>query len=106
MLSPDTRFMRAIQQPLAGRRFAVLIVLLSGFTALGPLSMDLYLPAFPELAADLGASEAAVQLTLTADVIGLVLGQLVIGPVSDARGRRRLLIGSTLVCAVASVLCA
>jgi DHA1 family bicyclomycin/chloramphenicol resistance-like MFS transporter len=47
-----------------------------------------------------------VQLTLTADVIGLVVGQLVLGPLSDARGRRRLLIGSTLICALASVLCA
>ena len=98
--------MRTIQQPLAGRRFAVLTLLLGGFTAFGPLSMDLYLPAFPELAADLNASQAAVQLTLTADVIGLVVGQLVLGPLSDARGRRRLLIGSTLVCAIASVLCA
>ena len=98
--------MRTKQQPLAGRRFAVLTFLLGGFTAFGPLSMDLYLPAFPELAADLNASQAAVQLTLTADVIGLVVGQLVLGPLSDARGRRRLLIGSTLVCAIASVLCA
>ena len=47
-----------------------------------------------------------MQLTLTADVIGLVAGQLVLGPLSDARGRRGLLIGSTLVCAVASALCA
>jgi DHA1 family bicyclomycin/chloramphenicol resistance-like MFS transporter len=98
--------MSHIQQPFARRRLAVLTVLLGGFTAFGPLSMDLYLPAFPELAADLGASQAAVQLTLTADVIGLVVGQLVLGPLSDARGRRRLLIGSTLVCALASVLCA
>jgi MFS transporter, DHA1 family, multidrug resistance protein len=94
------------QQSLAGRRLAVLTVLLGGFTAFGPLSMDLYLPAFPELAADLGASQAAVQLTLTADVIGLVAGQLVLGPLSDARGRRGLLLASTLVCALASVLCA
>ena len=98
--------MRPSQQPFAGRRLAVLTVLLSGFTAFGPLSMDLYLPAFPDLAADLGASQAAVQLTLTADVLGLVVGQLVLGPLSDARGRRALLIGSTLVCALASVLCA
>lgn len=68
--------------------------------------MDLYLPAFPDLAADLGASQAAVQLTLTADVIGLVVGQLILGPLSDAWGRRRLLIGSTLVCALASLMCA
>ena len=92
--------------PLAGRRLLLLTVVLGGFTAFGPLSMDLYLPAFPELATDLGASQAAVQWTLTADVIGLVVGQLVLGPLSDSWGRRRLLIGSTLVCAVASVLCA
>src|SRR3954463_4751398 len=98
--------MRVDELPPVGRRLAVLTVLLGGFTAFGPLSMDLYLPAFPQLADDLGASEAAVQLTLTADVIGLVVGQLVLGPLSDARGRRGLLIGSTLVCAVASVLCA
>jgi DHA1 family bicyclomycin/chloramphenicol resistance-like MFS transporter len=103
MLPRETRFMSSIQQPLAGRRLAVLTVLLGGFTAFGPWSMDLYLPAF---LADLGASQAAVQLTLTADVIGLVVGQLVLGPLSDARGRRRLLIGSTLICALASVLCA
>ncbi len=106
MVSPDTQFMRDIQQAFTGRRFAVLTVLLGGLTAFGPLSMDLYLPAFPGLAADLGASQSAVQFTLTADVIGLVVGQLVLGPLSDARGRRRLLIGSTMVCAVASVLCA
>ena len=99
-------FMTSLHARLAGRRLAVLTLLLGGFTAFGPLSMDLYLPAFPQLAADLGASQAAVQLTLTADVIGLVVGQLVLGPLSDARGRRRLLIGSTLVCAVASALCA
>ena len=95
-----------VSSSLAGRRLAVLTVLLGGFTAFGPLSMDLYLPAFPQLAADLGASQAAVQLTLTADVIGLVVGQLVLGPLSDAGGGGGLLLGSTLVCAVASVLCA
>ncbi len=84
----------------------MLTILLGGFTAFGPLSMDLYLPAFPQLAADFGTGPAAVQLTLTADVLGLVIGQLVLGPLSDAYGRRRLLIGSALVCAVASVLCA
>src|SRR3954453_20337168 len=90
---------------VAGRRLAVLTVLLGGFTAFGPLSMDLYLPAFPQLAEDPGGSQAAVQLTLTADVIGLVVGQLMLGPLSDARGRRGLLIGSTFVCAIASGLC-
>src|SRR3954449_760527 len=93
-------------EPIVGRRLATLTLLLGGLTAFGPLSMDLYLPAFPLLAADLHATQAQVQLTLTADVIGLVAGQLVLGPLSDAWGRRRLLVGSTLVCAVASLLCA
>jgi DHA1 family bicyclomycin/chloramphenicol resistance-like MFS transporter len=91
---------------LLGRRLVLLTVLLGGFTAFGPLSMDLYLPAFPQLADDLGTSQAAVQLTLTADVIGIVVGQLILGPMSDAWGRRRLLLGSTVVCAIASLLCA
>src|SRR3954470_12071751 len=93
-------------ESIAGRRLAVVTVLLGGLTAFGPLSMDLYLPAFPQLAADLHATEAQVQLTLTADVLGLVVGQLVLGPLSDAWGRRRLLLASTAVCALASVLCA
>src|SRR6185295_13662480 len=92
--------------PLVGRRLGLYTVLLGGLTAFGPLSIDLYLPAFPVIAADLNASQAEVQLTLTADVVGLVVGQLVIGPWSDAWGRRRLLLGSALVCAAASVLCA
>ena len=96
----------SILAALTGRRLVLLTVLLGGFTAFGPLSMDLYLPAFPQLADDLGATRSAVQLTLTADVIGIVVGQLVLGPMSDAWGRRRLLLGSTLVCALASVLCA
>src|SRR6476620_6857617 len=96
----------SLRQPLDGRRMTALIVVLGGLTAFGPLSMDLYLPAFPALAADLHASQAQVQLTLTADVIGLVAGQVVLGPLSDAWGRRRLLLGATVVCAAASLLCA
>src|SRR3954453_8289261 len=93
-------------EPLAGRRLATLTLLLGGLTAFGPLSMDLYLPAFPLLAADLHATQAQVQVPLAAGVFGLGAGQLVLGPLSDAWGRRRLLVGSTLVCAVASLLCA
>jgi MFS transporter, DHA1 family, multidrug resistance protein len=96
----------SVREPLAGRRMAALIAVLGGLTAFGPLSMDLYLPAFPVLADELQASQAQVQLTLTADVIGLVAGQLVLGPLSDAWGRRRLLLGATVVCAVASLFCA
>lgn len=58
----------------------------------GALSTDLYLPAFPSIAADLGVGASAVQLTLTAFLIGSALGQLLLGAVSDALGRRRTLI--------------
>jgi MFS transporter, DHA1 family, multidrug resistance protein len=95
-----------LREPLTGRRMTALIAVLGGLTAFGPLSMDLYLPAFPVLADDLQAGQAQVQLTLTADVIGLVVGQVVLGPLSDAWGRRRLLLGATVVCTLASLFCA
>lgn len=75
-------------------------------TALGSLSIDLYLPAFPELATHLHTSEAAVQITLTACVIGLAVGQLVAGPLSDSFGRRAPIALGLLGWSVASVLCA
>src|SRR3954453_13623109 len=71
-------------EPIVGRRLATLTLLLGGLTAFGPLSMDLYLPAFPLLAADLHATQAQVQLTLTADVLGLVAGHLGLGAPSAA----------------------
>src|SRR4051794_41886238 len=91
-------------EPIVGRRLATLPLLLGGLTAFGPLSMDLYLPAFPLLAADLHATQAQVQLTLTADVIGLVAGQRVLGPLSPAWGGGRLLVGSTPPCGRAPLL--
>jgi MFS transporter, DHA1 family, multidrug resistance protein len=61
---------------------------------IGPLSIDMYLPAFPELARGLDTSASQVQLTLTACVAGLALGQLLIGPLSDRFGRRLPLIAA------------
>jgi DHA1 family bicyclomycin/chloramphenicol resistance-like MFS transporter len=75
-------------------------------TAIAPLATDMYLPAFPQLAAELGTSASAVQLSLTTFMVGLALGQLVIGPLSDQRGRRNLLIAGTAVCAAAALACA
>ncbi|WP_159942893.1 MULTISPECIES: multidrug effflux MFS transporter [unclassified Nocardiopsis] len=84
------------QNPAAGRAHAsrtrrramLLVVVLGVLSALGPLATDLYLPALPQIASDLGTSEASVKLTLTSVMAGLALGQLVLGPLSDRWGRR------------------
>ncbi|MEV8311153.1 multidrug effflux MFS transporter [Streptomyces flavidovirens] len=88
--------------------FLVTLVL-GGLTALPPLAMDMYLPALPEVTTSLRSPAAYIQLTLTACLAGMALGQLVIGPMSDKWGRRRpLLIGmivyvaTTAVCALAT----
>ena len=74
--------------------------------AIGPLSIDMYLPGLPEITRSLDASAAAVQLTLTAVVVGLALGQLVAGPLSDRIGRRRPLVVGLGAYAGVSLLCA
>src|SRR3954451_2741981 len=75
-------------------------------TAIAPLATDMYVPAFPLVGRDLGASTSQVQLTLTTFFVGMALGQLVGGPVSDRIGRRRPLIVSLAVLVVASAMCA
>jgi MFS transporter, DHA1 family, multidrug resistance protein len=81
-------------------------LLLGSLIALGPLSIDLYLPALPALADDLDASPSSVQLTLTGVLVGLGLGQLLMGPLADVYGRRRPLLIGISVHVVASLLCA
>src|ERR1700686_5883355 len=83
-----------------------MFVLLGSLTAFGPLSIDMYLPALPAIARDLSASESVVQLTLTACLIGLALGQIVAGPLSDSLGRRRPLLIGVAGYVVVSLLCA
>ncbi|MDX3855493.1 multidrug effflux MFS transporter [Streptomyces sp. AK02-01A] len=72
----------------------------------GPLSTDMYLPAFPRMAVELGTDASGVQLTLTAFLVGMTLGHLVFGPLSDRYGRRGPLLAGAAVCAVATTLCA
>lgn len=93
-------------QPMSRRRYLQLVLVLGSLIALGPLTIDMYLPALPTLAADLQATDAAVQATLTGMLIGLGVGQLVIGPISDAVGRRVPLITGVSVHVVTSLLCA
>src|SRR4030088_2481692 len=83
-----------------------LFLLLGSLTAFGPLSIDMYLPALPAIARDLAASESVVQLTLTACLIGLALGQIVAGQLSDSLGRRRPLLIGVAEYVVMSLLCA
>lgn len=74
-----------------------LILVLALLSAVGPIALDLYLPSFPEVEVGLGATTAGVQLTLTTFLVGLGLGQLVWGPVSDRFGRFRPLLAGTLI---------
>jgi len=93
--------------PAATRRAGLLVVLvLGGLTATPPLSMDMYLPALPAVTRALHAPAATVQLTLTACLAGMALGQLVVGPMSDRWGRRRPLLTGLAVYVVATALCA
>ncbi|MFC4070550.1 multidrug effflux MFS transporter [Actinoplanes subglobosus] len=87
-----------------GRRFRIVLVL-GLLTALGPLTIDMYLPSLPAITADLQTTAAAVQLTLTGTLIGLAFGQLIVGPLSDAFGRRWPLLGGIAVHMLASVFC-
>lgn len=85
---------------------AALVATVVALTAIAPLATDMYVPAFPAVARDLAASATQVQLTLTTFFVGMALGQLVGGPVSDQRGRRRPLLAAVVVMAGASVVCA
>ena len=85
-----------------------LTIFLGIMTAIAPLSTDMYLPALPEVQADFGVSTSLVQLTLTMTTLGMALGQILAGPLSDLVGRRRplfvgmlIFIGATLGCVLA-----
>jgi DHA1 family bicyclomycin/chloramphenicol resistance-like MFS transporter len=82
-----------------------LAAILGALGAFAPLSIDMYLPALPHIAKELHTSQSIVQLSLTFFLFGLVLGQLMVGPISDAKGRRKPLLFGLLVYAVCSLLC-
>lgn len=88
---------------ISAPRRVVYIILLGALTALGPFTIDLYLPAFPVLQEDFHTTAAAIQLTLTGTMIGFALGQLIVGPLSDKVGRRVPLLAVTALHVVASV---
>lgn len=93
-------------RPLARFAHAPILLLVSAFLMLQPLSTDLYLASLPSLATYFGAPIATVQLTLSMFVIAFGGAQLVIGPLSDRFGRRPVVIGGLLLYVLASLLCA
>ncbi|WP_255795012.1 multidrug effflux MFS transporter [Mycobacteroides abscessus] len=87
---------------LSGTVLATIVLI----TAIAPMATDMYVPAFPLVGRDLGASATQVQLTLTTFFVGMALGQLVGGPGSDRIGRRVPLLASLATLAAASAICA
>ena len=88
-----------------GRKYVQLVLVLGALSAIGPLTIDMYLPALPQLTEQMQASAPQAQMTITALLAGLGLGQLVVGPLSDAVGRRRPLLTGLAAHAFTSLLC-
>jgi DHA1 family bicyclomycin/chloramphenicol resistance-like MFS transporter len=80
--------------------------LLAGLSAFGPLTTDMYLPSLPDIARQLTASTAQVQLTISAYLIGFAVGQIVYGPISDRHGRKPVLLAAIALYCAASLACA
>ncbi|MET4655800.1 DHA1 family bicyclomycin/chloramphenicol resistance-like MFS transporter [Exiguobacterium sp. PvP048] len=91
--------------PIQTKRLT-LILILGSLAALGPLSIDMYLPAFPDMSRSFGASASSIQLSLTACMLGMALGQISVGPLSDVRGRKRPLLLALSAYLLASLACA
>jgi DHA1 family bicyclomycin/chloramphenicol resistance-like MFS transporter len=83
-----------------------LTLLLSMLTALGPLSMDMYLVSLPDIARLLAAPAAHVQLTISSYLIGFAVGQMLYGPLSDRYGRRPVLLAALALYLLSTVACA
>ena len=89
--------------PKLTRIGGIFILLLGALTAIGPFTIDMYLAAFPQITSDLGTQPGAVQLTITATLVGLALGQLLLGSISDAIGRRKPMLTGLVLYIAASV---
>jgi MFS transporter, DHA1 family, multidrug resistance protein len=100
----DTLILPAGLQPVVGRRS--LVVMVGGLSLLGPLSIDAYLPAFADIQRDFHSSTADLQLTLTGYLLAFACMSLMHGPLSDAFGRRRVILFALLAFASAALGCA
>jgi DHA1 family bicyclomycin/chloramphenicol resistance-like MFS transporter len=90
--------------PITPRSEVTLVLVLGALAAFGPLAIDTYLPAFPAIARDLHATAQAVDWTLAVYFLGLAVGQIIIGPITDRVGRRRPLRGGLLLFLASSLL--
>ncbi|MDG4790989.1 multidrug effflux MFS transporter [Micromonospora sp. WMMD1102] len=102
--SPPSPPAQPATPPTRSRRLLLPALVLLAFVP--PMGIDMYLPAFPRMADEFRTDPAGIQLTLTAFVVGLALGQLVLGPLSDRYGRRPLILAGTAVCAASAAACA
>lgn len=98
--APATR-----SKPAAGHRIRLLLVL-AGLSGAAPLATDMYVPGLPDLATSLGTDASGAQLSLTGFLAGIIVGQLILGPLSDATGRRPVLLAGTAGFTVLSAVCA
>lgn len=82
------------------------LVALAFFGAVGPLGIDMFLPGLPVLRDDLDSTPAAAQLTISGFMLGMAVGNLLFGAISDGTGRKRPIVAASLVFFLASVACA
>ncbi|OGT70187.1 MAG: hypothetical protein A3I78_05570 [Gammaproteobacteria bacterium RIFCSPLOWO2_02_FULL_56_15] len=86
--------------------YKFLVIMLGMIVAIGPLSIDMYLPGMPAIQESLNSSAGQVQLTLSSFLIGYAIGQLIYGPISDRYGRKPVLLSGITIFALTSMLCA
>jgi MFS transporter, DHA1 family, multidrug resistance protein len=91
---------------LTGHKRLQMVLILGALSAFGPLSIDMYLPSLPKLAQDLHTSTSLAQLSLTACLLGISMGQIFAGSISDVRGRRKPLLAGLVCYTLSSLLCA
>jgi len=86
--------------------FVPLSLVVAALAALGPFTIDTYLPSFPDIAADLAASHAQMQFTLSLYLLAAAVATLIYGPLSDGFGRRRVIMTALGIYLLASIGCA
>ena len=91
---------------MKGKEKFLTILLLGLLSAIGPFSIDMYLPGFPDIAADLNTTVAHVSLSLSSFFIGISFGQLIYGPLIDRFGRKKPLYVGLFIYLIASAGCA